>query len=277
MEVQAASQASAAANAAGRKSIAQDFDKFLFLLTQQLKNQDPLEPMDTSEFTNQLVQFAGVEQSIKSNENLQNILELQERNSAVGAVNYIGKEVEVLGNKLPMVDGEAKFKYSLPETANSIRIEIRDAKGNVVRELEGPKTAGAHELTWDGKDRFDVPVLDGAYTVNVLANREVNGVPKNIKAEIGTLGRVTGLINLDGQTNIMIGNAPYKVSEIVRVREARISAVSPTPGTPPIPSTETPSILDNNGIRNPYDENGFNGNYQFVPYDQEDVIPPGGG
>lgn len=261
MEITAATtNTTAAVNDTARRGIAQDFDKFLFLLTQQLKNQDPLQPMETSEFTNQLVQFANVEQNIESNTKLQNILDLQERNGAVSAVGYIGKEVEVLGNKLPMVDGQAKFKYNLPEKADSIRVEIRDSKGVIIRELDNPgKEAGNHEMVWDGRDRFGAPVPEGAYTVNVRAVKLENGLPQTIEAAIGTLGRVTGLINLNGRTNILLGNAPYSINEIIRVREA----------TAPITVTSNPDapVAPTEPERNFFDALGFgNSNPQFTPY-----------
>jgi flagellar basal-body rod modification protein FlgD len=267
MDLSSIAQSASGVNSVSRKGIAQDFDKFLYLLTQQLKNQDPLQPMETSEFTNQLVQFANVEQNIKSNENLQSIIDLQERNAAVGAVGYIGKEIEVVGNKLPLVDGQSKFKYSLPETAEAMRIEIRDGKGVVIRELEGPKTAGSHELTWDGKDRFGVPVAEGSYSVSVTAAKNNNGVRTPIEVAIGTLGRVTGLINLDGKTNVVIGNAPYKISDIVRVREYTAPApVVAGNNTPDAPAPDAP--VDRNDDILP------KRNYEFIPYDQQPPAPP---
>ena len=77
-----------------RVSFGDDFDDFLTLLTTQLQNQDPLEPTDTTEFTNQLVLFAGVEQDISQNDNLEQLIGLESANQAVGALNYIGNEVD---------------------------------------------------------------------------------------------------------------------------------------------------------------------------------------
>src|SRR5262245_29800369 len=95
--------------------LTENFDQFLALLTTQLKNQDPLSPMDSSEFTNQLVQFAGVEQQIATNKNLESLVTLQKSSQVMGALELMGKKVEVSGTTVPLQDKSATFVYTLPK------------------------------------------------------------------------------------------------------------------------------------------------------------------
>ena len=103
----------------------EDLNQFLTLLVTQLENQDPLDPMDSTEFTSQLVQFASVEQQIKQNTNLEQLVGLQQNNQISSMVNFIDKLVEVEGQSIPLEDGQAEFTYTLPVNAKSASIIIR--------------------------------------------------------------------------------------------------------------------------------------------------------
>ena len=142
---------------ASRNKLAKDLDSFLTLLTSQLKNQDPLSPMDSTEFTNQLVQFAQVEQSINSNESLTSLISLSQQSIVTNAVNYIGKTVEANTNKVPLQGGQAKMAYNVSADAQSVGIVIRNEAGSIVYSAAGEKTAGMHALDWDGKDKLRHP------------------------------------------------------------------------------------------------------------------------
>ena len=97
-----------------------DMNTFLTLLTTQLKYQDPLDPMDTAEFTNQLVQYSSVEQAIQTNSKLETLLNLNMSNLGAQAVSYIGKIAQVLGDVMPLEDGHAKATYTLIKTLKAL-------------------------------------------------------------------------------------------------------------------------------------------------------------
>lgn len=236
--------AQAKSSSTSSKQIAQDFDQFLFLLTQQLKNQDPLEPMDTSEFTNQLVQFANVEQSISTNRNLENLIALQAANAGLGALNYIGKEVEALGNNVPLIDGQAKFKYSLPEDADVLTIQIKDKDGHIVRDLTGSKEKGAHDIVWDGKNNSGETMEDGSYTVEVKAikNTETDPLGKKLDVQTAISGIVKSINNESGVPHVVLGSVAIPIGNIISTR------------TPPAPVT-----TGNNGTGNGDGGNGSGG------------------
>ena len=174
-----------------RVSFGDDFDDFLTLLTTQLQNQDPLEPTDTTEFTNQLVLFAGVEQDISQNDNLEQLIALQSGNEAIGALGYIGHEVEAEGNIFALQEGEtASLGYELSDTAQNAAITIFDAAGNVAFVGQVDKEFGPHTFVWDGLGANGNPVPAGAYTFQVNA---VNADEQPIEVRTTTRNVVDGV------------------------------------------------------------------------------------
>ena len=109
-------------------SLNETFDSFLNLLTTQLQNQDPLEPTDAERFTEQLVQFSGVEQSILTNQRLEELISLQGGNLLTDAVGYIGREVTADGLVLPLQDGQANLNYELASNAEAVSIQILNSR-----------------------------------------------------------------------------------------------------------------------------------------------------
>ena len=174
---------------AGQTSFTDNFNTFLTLLTTQLKNQDPLKPMDSTEFTNQLVQFSEVEQSINANKHLQQLVTMQSTNQAVAALNYIGNKIEATGTDLPLVNGSAQMTYTLPENATSATIVITNKAGRMVRTIAADTTSGKHTVTWDGKANDGTTVPDGTYTIAVSAQ---NADKKTLDVPTGVVGTVTG-------------------------------------------------------------------------------------
>ena len=114
------------------QTLSADMNTFLTLLTTQLKYQDPLDPMDTAEFTNQLVQYSSVEQAIQTNEKLDSLLSMNIQNLGAQAVSYIGKVAQVLGDVMPLQDGQAKAAYTLDKDVQSVTIIVKDLTGKVV-------------------------------------------------------------------------------------------------------------------------------------------------
>ena len=116
--------------------LAEDFDDFLQLLTTQLQNQDPLSPLDTNEFTSQLVQFAGVEQQININSKLNNLVSLGIGNSFSSALNYVGKDVSYLSAEM-YYDGAkpVEINYAIEGVSNKTTINIFSEDGELVLSL----------------------------------------------------------------------------------------------------------------------------------------------
>lgn len=184
--------ASSSKSDAGRTSLTSNFNTFLTMLTTQLKHQDPLSPMDSTQFTSQLVQYAGVEQQINTNSNLEKLLTFQQNTQTAQAVNYLGESVEVAGNQLPVQNHSGTFSYTLPQAANSCTVQIKDSTGTVVYTTNGDLTADRHDLAWNGVDSSGKTLDDGIYTVSVVA-KDKDG--KAITPTITTFGQVTKVTN----------------------------------------------------------------------------------
>ncbi len=195
----------------------EDFNRFLNLLITQLKNQDPLDPMSSNEFTSQLVQFAGVEQQIQSNSNLEKILESQQSSQLGSMIGYIDRTIEAEGYSMPVENGTGQFTYELDASASNNTITIRDAAGKVVYFTDGETMAGKHTFTWDGKDNHGMPLDDGTYTVTVSAH-DTRGEMMNVVQT--TIGRVTG-VRIDGdQTYLEVGDGlEVEFDKIISVRD----------------------------------------------------------
>ncbi|MEZ5669635.1 MAG: flagellar hook assembly protein FlgD [Alphaproteobacteria bacterium] len=196
-------------------SLSSNFDSFLTLLTQQLQNQDPLSPMDTNEFTNQLVQFSGVEQAIKTNTLLESLVVAEQANQTLTALDFIGREITAIGDEAVLQDGQATFAYTLDSDAASATYTIRDSNGAVVFSGTGPTDAGSHEIAWNGVGASGGAQPDGIYTISIEA-RDANG--NQVGAEPGVVGVVSGVESRNGQTVVMIGDLAVYLQDITSVR-----------------------------------------------------------
>ena len=198
-------------------NLTQTFDDFLNLLTTQLENQDPLEPLDTNQFTEQLVQFANVEQAINTNVKLDQLIAAQSNSQLTAALDYIGKSVTVEGIGLDLNGGTATVAYDLPSSANSVTITVRDSLGRAVAGLTGPTARGAHEVTWDGTDAQGNQLADGNYTFSVQA-LDSRGDP--VPVTQGSIGQVTGIEVVNGEIVLSMGSMKASLSQILAVRDA---------------------------------------------------------
>jgi flagellar basal-body rod modification protein FlgD len=155
--------------ATDKTKLGTNFDTFLTLLTTQLKNQDPLSPMDSSQFTQQLVQFSQVEQSINANQNLESLIALTKARAGSDAVGFLGKTVTLTDGTAGLKNGLAQWGYSLDGDSASTRLVIADSKGHTVYTSAGDTTSGLHAFTWDGKDNAGNMLPDGPYTLSAKA------------------------------------------------------------------------------------------------------------
>ena len=146
-------------------------DAFLTMLVAQLENQDPLNPMDGTDFSSQLAQFSQLEQLMNLNESMENLAESSSSESEKDLVSYMGKQVTGEINTMEVESGAVSSGfYNLSESANVV-IQITDESGQTVRTLfPGISERGAHLISWDGTDTNGDAVEDGTYTYTVLAN-----------------------------------------------------------------------------------------------------------
>jgi len=216
---QYASQANASAT-----KLANDFDDFLTLLTTQLQVQDPLDPMDSSEFTNQLIQFTSVEQMISQNKNLENIAALTAFNGMNDAVNYIGRDITVEQSNATLTqETPAQWIYELEATAFENELVIRDADGKVVHTLQGQTDKGSHSLAWDGAIEGGGYASPGVYTLEVKA---LDADTKKIPKSVYMTGSVDGVEMEAGEALLSVGGFRIPLTQILAV-----TAKPPATGT----------------------------------------------
>lgn len=179
------SQSSSAA-----KQLSGNFDTFLTLLTAQLKNQDPLSPMDSAQFTQQLVQFSSVEQQINSNKNLESLISLTKSNATNSAVSYLGHDVTITDGTSGLSDGAANWNYSLDTAASTNALVVTDAKGKAVFATRGETGAGAHDFSWNGRDSSGAKLPDGTYKLIVSAQGSDGSAVKSTTTSHGLVSEV---------------------------------------------------------------------------------------
>ncbi len=198
-----------------------DMDTFLLLLTSQLQNQDPLDPMDSNEFTNQLVQYSEVEQAIQTNSNLEDMISLNISNLATNAVSYIGKEIQVDTTTFPLQDGYAKFTYTLGEEASSATGIIYDASGNIVDSFPIDGATGRQVLDWDGTTSDGEQLPDGVYRFGVSAfdmSGEMMDASESIY--ITTYGKATAVASDGIDIAVSLGDVVITLDRVLSIHEA---------------------------------------------------------
>jgi flagellar basal-body rod modification protein FlgD len=194
------------------KAIA-DYNSFLMLLTAQLKFQDPLSPLDATQFVSQLSQFSSVEQAIVANQKLDTIINALGASSMMADVGMIGRKVELAGNAVELKDGGASLTYSLAKDAEQAGVVITDEAGNIVRSLAIDPTAGEHSLTWDGTDSSGSDLPDGTYTFTLGAADADGKVVASTSYVTATVTRVE--TTADG-SELVLSNGMHTPSSAVR-------------------------------------------------------------
>jgi flagellar basal-body rod modification protein FlgD len=213
-----ATEQSLAGKAAGdAKTLGSDLNRFLTLLVTQLQNQDPLDPLDTNEFTAQLVQFAGVEQQIQNNANLETLIDIGRASEVAAIVNVIGKRIEAGGTMLALNAGKAEAAYTLSEAAAETKLSVTDENGQVVYAAKGKAEAGRHEFLWDGRDEDGRALADGAYTLTVTATRRDGSA---IDVEQRTIGTVTAAAKGEDGAILSLGRAEVPMTQVRSIADA---------------------------------------------------------
>jgi flagellar basal-body rod modification protein FlgD len=205
-----AAAVSSAASSAGISS-----NDFLTLLVDELQNQDPLDPTNTSDFVNQMSQYANFDQEQTLNTNLGNLLTSFNSLLTMNSINYIGHTVEVKADTTTLQGGQATFGYSLNSAAANVTLSIKNASGNIVWSGTGPSAAGMNSFTWDGKTNDGTQLADGGqYTLNVTAT-DASG--NSIYGYTTITGKVDDVDNSSGTTMLDIGGVPVSVNNVVGV------------------------------------------------------------
>lgn len=199
--IQDITKTSTSGAAAGSTVNADIGDRFLKLLVAQMKNQDPLNPLDNAQVTSQLAQINTVNGIEKLNASIGDLSASLLAGQSLQSAGLIGRTVLADGNRLTLSAGvPARGALQLNDAADSVKVTVSGAAGNVVRQIElGPRSAGLTDFEWDGRNDAGAVVAPGAYSFEVVATRG----GQTIAASALTSGVVTG---------VMPGNAGARVS-----------------------------------------------------------------
>lgn len=194
------------------QGIADNFQTFLTLLTTQLQNQNPLDPLDTNQFTQQLVQFAGVEQQLKSNDQLKSLIEIEKSAQSTQALVYVGNTVAVDGSKTQF-DKSATWNLVSPQ-ATSATITITSATGQTAYSGNFSLKQGNASFVWDGKGNDGTQWPAGTYTLTATG-KDSKGNPIAISTEVQG---VVDFVDLTASPPLLsIGGQTYTTDKIKRV------------------------------------------------------------
>lgn len=211
-----ASSDSSSLNSATGGTLAGNFQTFLTLLTTQLQNQNPLDPLDTNQFTQQLVQFASVEQQLKTNSQLTSLVSLQQTAQSTQALGFVGKTAVVAGSTAALTKGSATWNLSVPTNSN-VNISITNSAGQTVFTGDYSVAAGNNlPFTWDGKGNDGAQWPDGSYKLTATAADSV-GNPVAVTTQIQ--GVVDSVDLTQSPPLLSINGQNYTVSQIKSIAQ----------------------------------------------------------
>jgi flagellar basal-body rod modification protein FlgD len=213
MTTTAATTTTTAGIATAEKKATVDYEAFLKLLTAQLRNQDPLSPMDASQFMAQLAQLSTVEQGVKTNDTLKQVLETLKNSGMRMDMAYLGRTVEAATDTLSLSGGKATMAYAVEGSAASVKIDVLDAAGRTVHSAAGSPQSGRQVFTWDGRRGDGTTAPDGTYQIRVTAKDKAGTVLKTATVVTDTVKEVR---TVDGATRFLLkGGATVAAEDIL--------------------------------------------------------------
>jgi len=214
----AAAQQQATDTANANKGTTLDKNAFLSLLTEQLKNQDPTQPMDNTAFVAQLAQFSSLEQMNNVNDNLTKLITAQGTSLQTTAASMVGKTAVFQSDEVVLQqDTPAAVTANLSQAAANVTAVVQDSDGNTIRTLQlGACPSGLNHFSWDGKNDSGKTMDPGTYTVNLTAS-DINGKPISL-TQNGS-ARITGITFSSGTPEFQAGGHTLKMSDISELDE----------------------------------------------------------
>jgi flagellar basal-body rod modification protein FlgD len=215
------SSTASAAGVAGSQQLAGNFNTFLTLLTTQLQNQNPLDPLDTNQFTQQLVEFSSVEQQVNMNSNLQTLISLQQTSEATSAMQFLGSNVTISGKTATLAaNSPASWSLNSPSPATG-NITITSSTGQTAYTGTVSLNSGNQTYSWNGQGSNGVTWPAGQYTLAITASG-TNGQPVTVATQIQ--GTVSGVDLSQNPPQLTVGGQDYPISAIQSINNTNLSS-----------------------------------------------------
>jgi flagellar basal-body rod modification protein FlgD len=194
-------------------SLTSNFNQFLSLLTTQLKNQDPSSPLDTNQFTQQLVEFAGVAQQVTTNQSLTQLIQLTQSGEILNSSSIVGKQVDVNSTQMPLQAGTAELRFTA-KAAGPVAIAVYTGNNQQVATATFQATAGSNTWNWNGQDATGTQLPDGPYKVAV-EGLDASGNP--VAQPFTVVGTATGVQIQNGAVMLQMGAESVDFSAVQSV------------------------------------------------------------
>ena len=202
---------SSSLSSATGSTLAGNFQTFLQLLTTQLQKQNPLDPLDTNQCTQQLVQFAGVEQKLSTNDQLNSLISRQQTAQSTQALGFVGKTAVVDGSTAKLSNSSAVWDLNVPKDS-TVKISITNSTGQTVYTNSYSVTAGNNQtFGWDGKGTDGVQWPDGKYTLTATGT---DGSGETVAISTGIQGTVSSVDLTQSPPLLTINGQTYTVSQV---------------------------------------------------------------
>jgi flagellar basal-body rod modification protein FlgD len=209
----ASSTAAAQTGSTALNSLSANFGDFLNLLMTQLQNQDPTSPLDTNQFTSELVQFSSVEQQIDTNTSLTQLIQLTQGGEVMQASAMTGKRVTVSSDHVPLQNGQGTIQFTAP-AAEPVDVVIYDANGNKLSDNTMMSVKGTNTWTWNGANSSGTTMPDGSYKVAVTA-ATAGGTTTAVPTSV--IGTATGVLNQSNSIQLQLGALSVDFSQVQSV------------------------------------------------------------
>jgi flagellar basal-body rod modification protein FlgD len=217
------SSTGSAATTAATQQIAGNFNTFLQLLTTQLQNQDPLDPLDTDEFTQQLVEFASVQQQVDTNTNMQTLISLQQTAQATSALQLVGATVTVTGTTAALTaSSPASWSLNSPSPATGT-VTITSSTGQTAFTGTVSLNSGTQAYTWNGQGTNGVTWPAGQYNLAITATN-ASGQPVTVSTQVQ--GTVTGVNLSSSPAQVIVNGQDFPISSIQSITSGSSSTLN---------------------------------------------------
>lgn len=210
---QTSTSSASTSSSSALSSLDSNFQDFLSMLMTQLQNQDPTSPMDTNQFTSELVQFSSVEQQINTNSDLSQLITATQSGEVIQGSSLVGKTVEVNSTKMPLQSSSGALTFTAT-SAGTTKITVADSSGATVYTTSVDATAGSNTWTWNGKTSSGTQLADGAYTVSVTGPGS-SGSSSALSFTVA--GKVTGVTKSGTSIELQLGSESVDFADVASV------------------------------------------------------------
>lgn len=208
-------QANNSAQSESEEAIEQQKIEFLNILLTQLENQNPLDPMDTTEYTNQLVMYSQLEQQLETNQGVKDLNSTAQSNTSTMALSYVGNQVELQTNIAPVSDNSAAWNYYVEGLASSVDLTVTNEAGDILHTESGAIGTGTQNFELDTTS-LNVSEGEALY----LSIAAIDGNDERLNVSTTSLATIDGVTGDGTNTYLTAGSITFRLSDILKITDS---------------------------------------------------------